>query len=71
MPTPIHRYSLASAGVKDAAHFVFAHGTNPEVVAIVECREATADAPEWFFALVPATTAAIVAKLDGVTIWTT
>ena len=38
MPRPIDRYSDAAAGQADGAIFIFASGTNPEVMVLIEAQ---------------------------------
>ena len=46
LPPPVHRYSDPEGGLLDGAMFFFAHGTNPEVVMLIEARE-EGDAHRW------------------------
>ncbi len=50
MPQPIYRYPEATREKLDGGIFVFAQGTNPEVVLVVEARTAKTGA-EWVYAL--------------------
>ena len=68
MPTPLLRYSDESAN--DAAIFTFAHGTDPELLLVIELRAAAAGEPAtWHVGLAPMTSYAITAELDGREYW--
>jgi hypothetical protein len=68
MPQPIHRYSDASANTEAGALFVFANGTNPEAILVLECR-GDAAGQSWRYAWAPLTTARVSASLDGDEVW--
>ncbi|HEX5444589.1 MAG TPA: hypothetical protein VFW87_12195 [Pirellulales bacterium] len=65
---PVHRYQDAAAGVADAAIFLLAHGTNPEVVAVIE---ATGDEParHWQCAFMRLGHAEMHVEIDGKEVW--
>jgi hypothetical protein len=46
MPKPLHRYADEEDDVHDGAIFVFAYGTNPELLAVMESR-GKASSPQW------------------------
>ena len=48
--------------------FVLVYGTNPEVVALIECRDA--GEPKWYFSLARLTAARVTVRLDGQEVWT-
>jgi hypothetical protein len=50
---PVHRYDDAPAGLQDGAAFIFAHGTNPEIILLLEALGPTADQSRWHFVLFP------------------
>lgn len=59
LPQPIDRYDDKSRGVQDAAIFVFAYGTNPELVLLIEAVE-----EGWQYAPMRMTWAELAVKLD-------
>lgn len=68
MTTPLLRYSSKSA--TDGALFTFAHGTDPELLVMLEVRTAGEDkAGVWYVGLAPMTAYAITAELDGNAYW--
>lgn len=69
LPQPIHRYADAAAGLTDGAIFVFAYGTNPEAVLVMESRRQGAAEPAWFFAFAPLSANQVSAQLDGREVW--
>ena len=69
LPRPIYRYHDADAGLIDGALFNFAHGTNPEVVAVIECQK-HGPAATWSYGFLPLAGAGVEANLGGKTVWT-
>lgn len=69
MPQPIHRYADATARIADGAIFVYAYGTNPEAVAIIECHETDDSNRSWHYGFAPLTTHALTAHLDEKPAW--
>ena len=69
LPRPVYRYQDEKAGLIDGALFNFAHGTNPEVLAVIECRKETSG-PTWSYGFLPLAGARVTATLDGTTVWT-
>jgi hypothetical protein len=69
LPQPVHRYQDPAADLIDGALFIYAHGTNPEAIALIECRRETAQ-PMWSYGFLPLAGAGVSAKLDGKTVWT-
>ena len=69
LPQPIHRYADPDQGIVDGALFVFANGTNPEVIAVLECQATAAGDPVWKYGFAPLTTAPATAKLDDEVVW--
>ena len=63
------RYADSGVGIIDGALFALVYGTNPEIVAIVECRPTDAGRMAWWYAFVPLTTAPAAASLDGKEVW--
>jgi hypothetical protein len=70
LPHPIDRYADADSGLVDGAMFIFANGTNPEVVLVIEARRGTNGATRWSYAAAPLTTAAPTLRLDRKDVWT-
>jgi hypothetical protein len=68
LTTPIFRYSDRDAGVVDGALFVFAQGTDPELLLLLEARVGT-DAHLWHYALARMTSMPVEASLDERPVW--
>ena len=69
LPSPIYRYQDEKIGLIDGGLFNFAHGTNPEALAVIECRKETSGTT-WSYGFLPLAGAGVTAKLDGNTVWT-
>src|SRR5262249_27244101 len=69
LPHPIDRYAEKAEGILDGAMFIFAHGTNPEVLLLIEARRQGDGANAWTFAAAPLSRAQPTLKLDGKEIW--
>jgi len=67
---PIDRYADAPSGLVDGAIFIFANGTNPEVLLLIEARRGAGGAMSWSYAAAPLTTAAPTLRLDRKDVWT-
>jgi len=65
IPDAINRYSDAEAGQVDGAIFVFAIGTNPEVIVLLEAQESTPGKASWRYAVAQATAASFKVAIDG------
>lgn len=65
---PFARYGKPGSDVQDGALFCFSHGTDPEVLLMLESRPGK-DGPEWQFAFAPMTTFAINAFWKGKEVW--
>jgi hypothetical protein len=63
LPSPAYRYPEKSAAA-DGALFAFVHGTDPEVVLLLE-----ADEGKWKYACAPLTCWAVQAAIDGKQVW--
>jgi hypothetical protein len=70
LPHPIDRYSDPAAGVVDGSLFVFANGTNPESLLLIEARRHGDGAPEWSFAAVAFSHAEVSLQLGSRDVWT-
>jgi hypothetical protein len=68
LPKPIHRYEDESAGILDGALYAFVHGTNPEVLILIEAH-ATSDAAAWKVGFGSLAGANCVVRLDGKEFW--
>jgi hypothetical protein len=71
LPHPIDRYHDHRAGLVDGAIFVFANGTNPEALLLIEAQKQGDGPPKWTYAAQTLTTAAPTLKLDRKEVWTT
>jgi len=69
LPRPIHRYADPAAGLLDGAVYVFANGTNPEIILLIEARGEGAAAPAWAYGLTRTAGAELHATLDGGEVW--
>ncbi len=66
LPAPIHRQSETAPG--DGALFVFANGTNPEVVLSLRTLESANDAV-WTYTLAALSSAEVIVNLDQREVW--
>ncbi|HQU44178.1 MAG TPA: hypothetical protein PK867_15265 [Pirellulales bacterium] len=66
---PVHRYSDAKMRLQDAAVFILAHGTNPEVVLLIEAQGEAVESSRWHYALIPTSSAELHVELDGKEVW--
>lgn len=62
---PVHRYSDPKGGLHDGAAFIIAHGTNPEVVLMVEALGDTLRQSRWHYSLARLSSAELHVQLDG------
>lgn len=69
LPTPVYRYSAPDAGVIEGAVFAYVHGTDPELLLILEARR-EGDVSGWYYALAAMTCWGVQARLDGEEVWT-
>jgi hypothetical protein len=67
---PIHRYQDAKNKIIDGAIFVLSHGTNPEVVLLIEAQGETIEQAEWRFAAARLGSAELHLQFDGKEVWT-
>jgi hypothetical protein len=68
LPRPLHRYADPAAGLVDGAIFLFANGTNPEILLLVEARGEGPPA-SWTYGLARLSRAAPSVQLDGREVW--
>ncbi|HEV3338759.1 MAG TPA: hypothetical protein VG125_00335 [Pirellulales bacterium] len=66
---PVHRYADPTAGVQDGAVFVFAHGTNPECLLLIDAAGESLESARWSYALVRSGDAELHVELDGREVW--
>jgi hypothetical protein len=66
---PIHRYSDEKKELHDGAAFVLAHGTNPEVVLLIEALGKDLKDARWHYSLARLGSAEIHVELDGKEVW--
>jgi hypothetical protein len=67
---PVYRYDDADAKLLDGAVFVFAHGTNPEILLFIEARGDVAASATWQYGLARLGSAELHADLDGKEVYT-
>lgn len=65
LPHPIDRYATPASGTTDGGVFVLAHGTNPEVLLLIEAHERAKGPARWKFAAAHLSHAEVTLKLDG------
>jgi hypothetical protein len=70
LPHPIDRYADLTTGLLDGAIFIYAHGTNPEVLLVIEAQRRGSSAPAWWFAAAPLTRAEPTIRLGQKDVWT-
>jgi hypothetical protein len=68
IPRPIYEYADEKSGLLHGSMFVFANGTNPEVLLLVEATKSD-DAGGWQFGCAPLSTARLEAKLGDRVQW--
>jgi hypothetical protein len=70
LPHSIHRYEDTDAGIIDGAVYALVHGTNPEVILLIEAH-VTDDGPVcWMVGFGSLAGARCVVRLDGAEFWT-
>jgi hypothetical protein len=69
LPQPIHRYSAEDGKLTEGALFIFAYGTNPEVLIVIECGRPEPKSVAWHYGFAPLSTAALSVRLDGSEVW--
>ncbi len=65
---PLQRYGKPDSEILDGALFAFAHGTDPEVLLMVEARRSE-KSYRWHYGLAPMTAYALRASYKGKTVW--
>ena len=66
---PVHRYADAANKLIDGAVFVFAHGTNPEVLLFIEAVGSDAVSAKWQYACFRLGSAELHVELDNHKVW--
>ena len=66
---PVHRYSDPESGLQDGAVFVIAHGTNPELLLLIEALGKSAEEARWHCSFARLGSAEIHVELDGKEVW--
>lgn len=66
---PVLRYSDSAAKVLDGAVFVLAHGTNPEIVLLIEAIQEPTQAAKWQFAAMRLGSAEMHLERNGKEVW--
>jgi hypothetical protein len=70
LPQPVVRYADADAGQLDGAVFLLCHGTNPEIVLVIEAKQESDQPPVWQYGFARNTIAELHVTLDGAEVWT-
>jgi len=66
---PVHRYSDPKSGLQDGAVFVVAHGTNPEVLLLIEALGKSSEEARWHCSFARLGSAEIHVELDDKEVW--
>ena len=69
MSRPTRRYDDASSGLIDGAMFVYARGTNPETIVVIECQRKRSG-HTWLYGFLPLTVSRVEAMFDDKNVWT-
>ncbi len=69
IPRPIDRFADEASGLMDGAIFLYASGTNPEVLLMLEARRRRDGSSAWFYAGAPFARAEVTLRLDGKDVW--
>jgi hypothetical protein len=69
LPRPIHRYADMASGLIDGTIFLFAYGTDPEVLVLIEARRLGSSAPAWQYGLARLSRAEVSVSLDRGEVW--
>jgi hypothetical protein len=68
---PIDRYADSASGLLDGAIFIYANGTNPEALLVIEAqRKGAGSPPSWSYAAAPLTRAQPTIRLGQRDVWT-
>jgi hypothetical protein len=66
---PVLRYRDPAKKIHDGAVFVLAHGTNPEVILLIEALGDSLEASRWHYSLARLGSAELHVALDGKEVW--
>jgi hypothetical protein len=66
---PVHRYEDEKAKLWDGAIFVLAHGTNPEVLVLIEALGESLDKARWHYSFARLGSAELHVEIDGREVW--
>lgn len=66
---PVHRYRDRALGIRDGAAFVFANGTNPEVILMIEAIEQNETSSRWYYSVARQGSAELHVELDSKEVW--
>lgn len=66
---PVHRYRDPQSEIQDGAAFVLAHGTNPEILLLIEARGKSVDESRWHCCFARLGSAELHVELDGKNVW--
>lgn len=70
MASPVYRYADPDAGIMDGAIFIFANGTNPSAVCLVECHDRGVGEARWQYAFASLCASESSAQLNEQVVWT-
>jgi len=70
LPKPIYRYEDADGGLMDGAVYALVHGTNPEVLLLIEAHATDDGTARWKVGFGSLAGAHCVVRLDGKEYWT-
>jgi len=66
---PVHRYDDAPYAIQDGAVFIFAHGTNPEIILLMEALGTSVEESRWRYSVFPTSSAELHLEFDGREVW--
>lgn len=66
---PVHRYADPESKLHDGAMFVIAHGTNPEVLVLIEALGESLEASRWHYSLARLGSAEMHVAIDEKEVW--
>jgi hypothetical protein len=70
LPHPIDRYAAPATGLVDGAMFIYANGTNPELLVLIEATRQGDGPSKWSYAAAPLAKAELHLKLGPKDVWT-
>jgi hypothetical protein len=70
MASPVYRYSDPDAGITDGAIFIFANGTNPDAVCMIECHDHGVSGAQWQYAFASLCASEASAQFNEQVVWT-